>query len=57
VPNGLAKGPSLLWNGKHLFLWGGTEPSNFMCPPPSPEQPGCDAPPPTFSNAGYMLVP
>jgi len=57
LPSGLASGPSILWTGKHLFLWGGTEPSTFVCPPPTPQFPACDLPPPIYSNAGFMLSP
>lgn len=52
-----AGNPSILWTGKHLFLWGGTEPATFKCPPPTPGSPGCDLPPPIYSNAGFMLLP
>jgi hypothetical protein len=57
LPTGVAPTPSVLWTGKRLFVWGGVTPPTFTCPPPSPQMPGCDAPPPTYSNAGFMLVP
>jgi hypothetical protein len=56
LPSDVAQGPHLLWTGRRLFVWGGTVPSTFKCPPPT-QQPGCDPPPPNYSNAGYMLVP
>ena len=58
LPSGLLAGSlGLLWTGKHLFVWGGTLPTTFTCPPPSLQHPGCDPPPPTYSNAGFMLSP
>jgi hypothetical protein len=57
LPSGVAPTPTVVWTGKRLFVWGGTFPPTFMCPPPSPQMPGCDPPPPTYSNAGFMLVP
>jgi hypothetical protein len=55
LPDGIAGSPSVLWTGKHLFLWGGV----FPAPPPPvcPPGIGCDAPPPEYSNAGFMLLP
>ncbi len=55
LPSGIAESPSVLWTGKHLFLWGGTFPS--PPPPTCPPGIGCDSSPPTPSNAGYMLLP
>jgi hypothetical protein len=57
LPSGVAPTPSVLWTGKRLFVWGGTFPPTFTCPPPSPQMPGCDPPPPTYSNVGFMLLP
>jgi hypothetical protein len=55
MPSGIANNPSVLWTGKHLFLWGGV----FPAPPPPTCPPGigCDGPAPTYSNAGFMLAP
>jgi hypothetical protein len=55
LPTGIAGSPSVLWTGKHLFLWGGV----FPAPPPPmcPPGLGCDPPAPVYSNAGFMLVP
>jgi hypothetical protein len=57
LPDGVAQTPSVLWTGKRLFVWGGSFPPTYTCPPPSPQMPGCDPPPPTYSNAGFMLIP
>jgi hypothetical protein len=54
LPSGVAGSPGLLWTGRRLFVWGGTEPPTFICPS---GQIGCDPPPPVYSNAGWMLVP
>jgi hypothetical protein len=56
LPSDVLRDANVLWTGKRLFVWGGKIPSTYTCPPPS-VHPGCDPPPPTYSNAGYMLVP
>jgi hypothetical protein len=56
LPSDVLQDANVLWTGKRLFVWGGKIPSTYTCPPPS-VHPGCDPPPPTYSNAGYMLVP
>ncbi|HXN31049.1 MAG TPA: hypothetical protein VN894_04275 [Polyangiaceae bacterium] len=55
LPTGVAPGPGLLWTGKRLFVWGGTVPSTFSCP--VGQMIGCDPPPPTYSDAGWVLEP
>jgi hypothetical protein len=57
LPNGLAPSPNIVWTGKRLFVWGGMFAPAYTCPAPTPQMPGCDPPPPTYSDAGYMLVP
>jgi hypothetical protein len=54
LPMDVAKGPARLWTGKRLFVWGGTIPPTVTC---SGAQVGCDPPPPTYSDAGWMLEP
>jgi hypothetical protein len=56
LPSDVVTGPHVLWTGRRLFVWGGQIPSTFTCPPPS-QQPGCDPPPPSYTNKGYMFVP
>jgi hypothetical protein len=57
LPSDVLPDASVLWTGKRLFVWGGTIPPTYTCPAPTPQHPGCDPPPPSYSNKGYMLVP
>jgi hypothetical protein len=56
LPSDVLPDASVLWTGKRLFVWGGKIPPTYTCPAPTPQHPGCDPPPPSYSNKGYMLV-